>query len=170
MLQLQPIVERVPEAMRPVEEWQGDEDEEVEPCQRMRQEAVKDLVARCLEPPQRKGQARQEEMDREEQRGDCPPRTEQEPQERCDPSHHLPTQQHEGHGPREHQPGRVVQAEDDPVGHSLAPKPQDHGLGGQIEPGDGMEEHKEERHRIEDEEERRPQTGEKLPIGLRTLW
>ena len=37
VLQLQAIVERVAEAMGPVEERQGDEDEEVEPRQRVRQ-------------------------------------------------------------------------------------------------------------------------------------
>ncbi len=39
MLQLQPIVQRVPEAMGPMEERQGDEDEEVEPYHRMCQRA-----------------------------------------------------------------------------------------------------------------------------------
>ena len=49
MLQLQAIVERVPEAMGPMKEGQGDENEQVEAGHRMRQEAVEELVAGCLE-------------------------------------------------------------------------------------------------------------------------
>src|SRR5215510_12111397 len=67
MLQLQPVVERVPEAMGPVKERQGDEAEEVEACHRMRQQAVEDLVARCLDPSKGEGEASQEEMDGEEE-------------------------------------------------------------------------------------------------------
>src|SRR6266536_1153549 len=89
VLELQPIVERVPEAMGPVKERQGDEDEEVEPYHRVRHEAVEDLVAGRLEPTQGKGEAGQEEMDRKEERGDRPPGAEQEPQERRDPFEHL---------------------------------------------------------------------------------
>jgi len=66
MLQLQPIVERVPKAMGPMEEGQGDEDEEVESYQRMRDEPLEELVAGCLEPSQGKGQTGQKEMDGEE--------------------------------------------------------------------------------------------------------
>src|SRR5207247_2119855 len=169
MLQLQPIVERVPKAMGPMEEGQGDEDEEVESYQRMRDEPLEELVAGCLEPSQGKGQTGQKEMDGEEECGNRPLGGEQQPQERRDPPHYLPPQQHKGHGPREHEPGRVVRAEDDPVGHSLAPQPHDHGLGGQIEPCDGMEEDKEEGNRIEGEEERRPEPGEELSIGFGPL-
>src|SRR5438552_19150804 len=57
MLQLQPIVERVPEAVGPMEEGQGDEDEEVEAGHRMHQETVEGLVTRWLEPPKAEGQA-----------------------------------------------------------------------------------------------------------------
>ena len=65
MLQLQPIVERVPEAMRPMEEWRRDQNEKVESYQRMRQEAVEELVTRRLEPSLGKGEASQKEMDGE---------------------------------------------------------------------------------------------------------
>src|SRR5262249_25024444 len=87
VLEQQPVVERVPEAMGPVEEGQGDEDEEVKSCDRVRREAVEDLEAGCLEPSQGKGQASQKEMHRKEERGDRPPGAEQEPQERRDASH-----------------------------------------------------------------------------------
>src|SRR6266478_1850861 len=169
MLELQSIVERVPEAMGPMKEGQGDEHEEIKSYHGVRQEAMEILVAGRLEPPKRKGEASQEEVDGEEERRDRPAGAEQEPQERRDPFHHLSAQQHEGHDPREHKPGRVVQTDDDPVGHSLPPQPEDHGLGGQIEPGDGMEEDKEEGDRIEGEEERRPEPGEELSIGLGPL-
>ena len=89
----------VPEAMGPMEERQGDQDEEVESRHQMRQEAMEELVAGRLEPSQGKGQTRQEEMDGEEERGDRPAGAEQQPQERRDPFHHLPAQQHEGHSP-----------------------------------------------------------------------
>jgi hypothetical protein len=71
----------------------------------MRYEAVEDLVAGRLEPSQGEGQASQKEMDGEEERGDRPPSAEQEPQEGRHPPHKLLPQQHEGHGPREHEPG-----------------------------------------------------------------
>src|SRR3989442_1888466 len=99
MLQLQPIVERVPKAMGPMEEGQGDEDEEVEAYQRMRDEPLQELVAACLEPSQGKGQTGQKEMDGEEECGDRPPGAEQQPQERRDPSHSLPPRQHKSHAP-----------------------------------------------------------------------
>src|SRR2546425_13079729 len=86
MLQLQPIVEGVPEAMGPMEEGQGDEDEEEESYQRMRHEPLEELVAGCLEPSQGKGEASEKEMHGEEERGNRPPGAEQEPQERCEPS------------------------------------------------------------------------------------
>src|SRR5215813_4874921 len=169
MLQLQPIVERVPKAMSPMEKWQGDENEEVQTCRRMRQQAIEELVGGGLEPSQGKGQARQEEMDGEEERGYRSARAEQEPQERSDPFHDLLAQQHEGHRSREHEPGRIVQTENEPVGHSLAAPAHDHGLGGQIEPGDGVKEDKEEGNRIEREEERCLQSGEELLVGPWTL-
>src|SRR5438093_13356503 len=77
MLQLQPIVERVPKAMGPMEERQGDENEEVQSCQRMRQQAMEELVGGGLEPSQGKGQGRQKEMDGEEERGHRSARAEQ---------------------------------------------------------------------------------------------
>src|SRR5439155_497882 len=118
-----PIVERVPKAMGTMEEGQGDEDEKVESYQRMRDEPLEELVAGCLEPSQGKGQTGQKEMDGEEECGNRPPGAEQEPQERRDPSHYLPPQQHKGHGPREHEPGRVGRAEEDPDRHAAAVPP-----------------------------------------------
>src|SRR5207245_10862264 len=84
MLQLQPIVERVPKAIGPMEEWQGDETKEVQSCQRMRQQAMKELVGGGLEPSQGKGQARQKEMAGEEERGQRSARAEQAPRARWD--------------------------------------------------------------------------------------
>ena len=86
--------------MGPMEERQGDENEAVESSPGMRHEAVEDLVAGRLEPS-REGQTSQKEMDGEEERGGRPHGAEQEPQEGRHPSHNLPLQQHEGHGPRD---------------------------------------------------------------------
>src|SRR5262252_5251393 len=169
MLELQPIVERVPEAMGPVEERQGNEHKQIESYDEVRKEPVEILVAGGLEPSQGKGEASQKEVDGEEKRGDRPAGAEQEPQERRDSLHHLSAQQHEGHDPREREPGRIVQADDDPVGYSLPPQAHNHGLGGQIEPCDGMEEDKEEGNGIEGKEQGCPQPGEKSSVGLGPL-
>src|SRR5215471_11403155 len=110
MLELQPIVERVPEAMGPMEERQGNEHKKIESYHGVRKETVEILVARGLEPSQGKREASQKEVDGEEKRGDCPAGAEQEPQERRDSLHHLSVHQYECHDPREREPGRIVQA------------------------------------------------------------
>src|SRR5436190_22309067 len=69
VLDLEAIVERVAEAMGPVEEGQGDEDEEVEPRQGVEDQAVEGLVARAAEPPEREDDPDQQQVDREEERG-----------------------------------------------------------------------------------------------------
>src|SRR5215831_15460409 len=170
MLELQPIVERVPEAMGPMEERQGNEHKKIESYHGLRKETVEMLVVGGLEPSQGKGEASQKEVDGEEKRGARPAGAEQEPQERRDSLHHLLcAQQHEGHDPREREPGRVVQADDDQVGYSLPSQAHDHGLGGQIEPRHGMEEDKEEGNGIEGKEEGRPQPGEEPSVCLSPL-
>src|SRR5262249_46366851 len=86
-----------------------------------------------------------------------------------DPFHELPAQQHDGHGHRDDEPGRVVRADDDPIGYSLASRPHNHGFRGQVEPGDGVEQDEEERDRIEREKEPRLQPAEELRIAVGAL-
>src|SRR5215475_11438493 len=92
MLELQPIVERVPEAMGPMEERQGNEHKKIEPYYRVRKETVEMLVVGGLEPSQGKGEASQKEVDGEEKRGDRPAGAEQDPV-----GSSLPSQAHD-HG------------------------------------------------------------------------
>src|SRR5712692_8849228 len=169
MPELQAIVERVAEAMGPVEERERDENEKIEPRHRVLYEGAKELVAGRFEPPERKREPIQEEMDRKQESGDGPSRAEQEPQKRRDRSMHLASQENPGDGRRQDEPGHVVQACDDPIGHPLAPEPHHHGLGGQIEPGDGMEHDKDKGNTVEGNEERRLQAGEEVSVGLRAL-
>src|SRR2546428_661259 len=65
MLQLQAIVERVAKTMGPVEEGQGDEDEEGKARHRVPDQVADGLVARGLEPSKRDSQPSQQEMDGE---------------------------------------------------------------------------------------------------------
>src|SRR5712692_2713316 len=132
MPELQAIVERVAEAMGPVEERERDENEKIEPRHRVLYEGAKELVAGRFEPPERKREPIQEEMDRKQESGDGPSRAE-------------------------------------PIGHPLAPEPHHHSLGGQIEPGDGMEHDKDKGNTVEGNEERRLQAGEEVSVGLRAL-
>src|SRR2546426_12820080 len=155
MLQLQAIVERVAKTMGPVEEGQGNEDEEVKSRHRVPDQAADGFVARGLEPSKRDSQPSQQDMDREEERGHRSPRAEEKPQKRRDRPRHLSPPQHDkAHGPGENQPGRIVEADNDPVGHALAFEPDHDGLGSQVEPRNGMEKDEEKRDGVEGDEER----------------
>ena len=65
LLQLEQVVDRVPETMRPVEERKGDEDEQIQTREGMGDERMQRLVIRTLHPAQGKRQPEQEDMNRE---------------------------------------------------------------------------------------------------------
>src|SRR5712692_11584743 len=82
VLDLQPVVERVTEAMRPMEKRERAEHEQVDARQAVRGEGMERFVAGGRQPTQREGQAEQEKLDRNQKRGDDTACAEQSPQER----------------------------------------------------------------------------------------
>src|SRR5262249_19865422 len=89
VLELEPVVERVAEAMGPVEEGQRHEREEVEARDGVREQMTGGLIARSGEPTEGEGERRQQDVDREEQGRDRPPRAEDEPEKGRQPLEHV---------------------------------------------------------------------------------
>src|SRR5712692_5457584 len=89
VLDLETVVKRVAEAMRPVEERQRNQDEEIELDQRRLHQGEAAVVGDGVEPPQRKGDAGQKEMNWKKKCGHGPTRAEQTPQKRRYSSSHF---------------------------------------------------------------------------------
>src|SRR5437867_2723625 len=125
MFDLQAVVERVAKPVRPVEQRKRAQHKQIDSRSRMSDQSHDALVRGRLDPPQRKRQAPEEKMHRNQERGHYAARTEQSPEERLDPHlrlflHHLTSQQEPGYHSGDGHPRRVVGAHNQKSGDALS--------------------------------------------------
>src|SRR5437867_254607 len=85
----------------------------------------------------------------------------------CDTNALVTSQQNPRQGNRDHSPRQIIRADDHGIPHALPSDAHHHGLGRQIEPGEGMEENKEKSDDVENDEKGARQPREEPRIRLR---
>src|SRR5438445_11210551 len=145
VLDLQPIVQRVAKAMRPVKQRQETQCKQINSGERQRDQRMQILVTRSGNPSQGKRKPEEEKVHRYDESRKDTARAEQRPQNRfIRLLRHL--RPHEK--PCDHQrdccPGGIICAHNPPVGHPRTSQANGHLPRRQAEPGYGMKTHKEQ--------------------------
>jgi len=134
--------------MGPVEKWEGDEHEQVQSRDRVRNQCVKRLVIWPLDPTQGKGQPDQEDMDREQERRNHSASTEQCPKKGREVLDHLVTQENPHDNAGKNRAPDVVRTGDDPIRNPLVSQPYNGDCRRQVEPSNSVIKHGYERYAV----------------------
>src|SRR2546426_8582151 len=165
------VLQDEPEAMGPVVERERDQREQVELDQRVPGERQHPRVA-DRGPPQRNGQAMDEQMDGHEESGHHPARREQQPPEWFDGfshRHSSASEQEPEQDDRHDRPEGEARSDDQLRRHLTLPQAHDLDDARQIEPGHAVIERERERHDVEDDPSRSPEGFQIGGVGPRSL-